>query len=68
MNQETQIVEVKEHRLGIIEASGPHDVIVQATSIAKELAKIVKGNRLSRNISGREYVYVEGWSTMGALS
>jgi hypothetical protein len=56
-----------EMRLGILPASTPHDVIVQASSIAKELAKIVKENRLSRNIQGREYVYVEGWSTMGAM-
>lgn len=56
-----------EYKLGIIPAKTPHDVIVQATIIAKELAKLIKDNRLSRQIQGREYVYVEGWSTMGAM-
>lgn len=61
-----EIVE-RNMQLGIIPAKTPHDVIVQATGIAKELAGIIKKNRLSRQIQGREYVYVEGWSTMGAM-
>jgi hypothetical protein len=65
---DTEIVKIEtEYRLGIIPAQTPHDVIVQAGIIAKELAKIVKDNHLSRPIQGREYVYVEGWSTMGAM-
>jgi hypothetical protein len=68
MNEsEIVTVEPSEMRLGIIPARTPHDVIVQATAIAKELAGIVKTNHLSRNIQGREYVQVEGWSTMGAM-
>ena len=56
-----------EYRLGIIPAKTPHDVIVQATKIAKELSKIVKDNRLANKIQGKEFVRVEGWSTMGAM-
>ncbi len=67
IENEIVAVEPSEMRLGIIPARTPHDVIVQATSIAKELAGIVKTNHLSRSIQGREYVYVEGWSTMGAM-
>ncbi len=68
MNADTEIIEVEPTmRLGILPARTPHDVIVQATSIAKELAVIVKQNHLSRQIQGREYVYVDGWSTMGAM-
>src|SRR5512139_2310602 len=63
-----EIVKVEQDiRLGIIPAKTPHDVIVQASSIAKELAKLIKDNHLSKPIQGREYVYVEGWSTMGAM-
>ncbi len=65
--KDIETVEPSEMRLGIIPARTPHDVIVKATAIAKELAGIVKTNNLSRNIQGREYVYVEGWSTMGAM-
>lgn len=68
MSDQTAIVEVHpEYRLGTIQAKSPHDVIVQATIIAKELATIVKERRLASNIQGREYVRVEGWSTMGAM-
>lgn len=56
-----------ENRLGIIIARTPHDVIIQATAIAKELAEIVKKNNLSTNIKGKNFVRVEGWSTMGAM-
>jgi len=63
-----EIVKIEtEYRLGIIPARTPHDVIVQATEIAKELAKIVKENRMSLTLQGKEYVKVEGWSTMGAM-
>lgn len=54
-------------RLGSLVVSNPHDVIVQATAVAKELAKIVKDNHLSKTIQNRDYVVVEGWSTMGAM-
>lgn len=56
-----------EYKLGIIPAKTPHDVIVQATKIAKELAKIIRENKLANNIQGKEFVRVEGWSTMGAM-
>ncbi len=68
MNTDVEIIEAEPTmRLGILPARTPHDVIVQATSIAKELAVIVKQNHLSKQIQGREYVYVDGWSTMGAM-
>jgi len=60
-------VETTEYRLGIIPARTPHDVITQATSIAKELAKIINDNHLSSKIQNRNFVHVEGWSTMGAM-
>ena len=56
-----------EMKLGIIPARTPHDVIVQATSIATELAGIIRKNKLANVIQGRQYVRVEGWSTMGAM-
>lgn len=67
MTDETALVVSNEMRLGSLDAAGSHDVIQQASEIATELKKIVKEKRLSKNISGREYVYVEGWSTLGAM-
>jgi len=42
-------------------------LIQQASAIASELAKIIKTKKLSSRIQGREFVHVEGWSTMGAM-
>jgi hypothetical protein len=68
MTADTEIVTVEpEIRLGILPARTPHDVIVQASAIAKELAKIVRENHLSVTLQNREYVKAEGWSTMGAM-
>ncbi len=54
-------------QLGSLVVRNSHDVIARATVIANELAKLVKSRGLSKNISGREYVYVDGWETMGAM-
>lgn len=45
----------------------PQDVISRASDIATELAKIVDKRKLFKNISGRKYVQVEGWNTLGAM-
>jgi len=69
MSESTELTVTQEPMmsLGIIAARTPHDVIVQATTIAKELSKIVKDNNLSVTIQNRKFVKVEGWSTMGAM-
>ena len=54
-------------RLGVLNATGPAQIIQQATAVAKELAGIINGQKLYTVISGRKYVRVEGWSTMGAM-
>ncbi len=66
MSDEIVVID-PEYRLGIIPAKTPHDVIVQATKIAKELADIIRKNNLAVKIRGKEHVRVEGWSTMGAM-
>jgi len=65
---EQEIVRAEQEiRLGIIPARTPHDVIVQASAIAEELAKIIKSKKLAVTIQERSFVKVEGWSTMGAM-
>ena len=68
MTEENAIVVQPETiSLGTIQANGPQGVIVQATAIAGELSKIIKNQKLFSTISGKNFVRVEGWSTMGAM-
>jgi len=54
-------------RLGSITVATPQDVIDQASKIAKQLANIIKDRKLYSTISGKNFVRVEGWTTMGAM-
>ena len=54
-------------QIGSLNAKNPHDVITVATAVAKELKQIVKDRALSKIIQGREYIYVDAWTTMGAM-
>ncbi len=65
--EETALVPVERVALGVLPASGPADVIHQATNIAKQLASIIRDRKLFSRISGKEFVRVEGWSTLGAM-
>jgi hypothetical protein len=54
-------------QLGSLMATNPHDVIKLATAVATELKKIITEKKLAKLIQQREYVYVDGWTTMGAM-
>jgi len=45
----------------------PRDVIVYASAIAKELAKVIEDQAMFSNINGNRYVKVEGWETLAAM-
>jgi len=62
-----QIVKKNEIQLGTMAVATPSELIASATAIAKELSNIVNDRKLYTNISGKKYVRVEGWSTMGAM-
>ena len=64
---EITVVEAECVQLGVIRVSGPADVVRRASSIASELANVIRQQRLSTKISGREFVRVEGWATLGAM-
>jgi len=53
--------------LGALPTTGPVALIQQASEIATELARIIKDRRLTSRIRNKEFVHVEGWSTMGAM-
>lgn len=53
--------------LGSLQADSGLDVIIQATKIAKELARIIEQCHLTTDIKGKRFVRVEGWNTLGAM-
>lgn len=48
-------------------ALAPVAMLKQATAIAEVLADVIKKQKLSTTIAGKEYVRYEGWNLMGAM-
>ncbi len=61
-----EIVVTESIRLGTLEIA-PTGVIARATQIATELAALINNRKLYVPISGKKYVRVEGWTTLGAM-
>lgn len=62
-----EIVPVRENvQLGTLHVA-PENVIDRASEIATALAKVIQDRKLYSNISGKKYVKVDGWNTLGAL-
>ena len=53
--------------LGTAILPSPAHVVSYATEVSKSLSTIIQQQRLFSVISGRKYVQVEGWTTMGAM-
>jgi hypothetical protein len=45
----------------------PLEIIGKATRIAEALSKVLRDQKLTSNISGREHVRVEGWTLLGTM-
>lgn len=54
-------------QLGSLAVQNSSMVIGRATELAKELARLIDDRKLFNNISGRKYVRVDGWATLGAM-
>ena len=65
-NGEIAIVE-NQQPLTLIEQTDPAIIIEDATNIANQLADIIKQKKLYKRIGNKDHVYVEGWTTLGAL-
>jgi len=65
--KEVMVVEGEYVNLGAIRVLGPVDVVRQASAVASELARVIEEQKLYSIISGRRFVVVEGWSTLGAM-
>jgi hypothetical protein len=53
--------------LGTLRGGTPRALVAAATEAARTLADLVRAQKLSVRISGREYVRCEGWTTLGAM-
>lgn len=53
--------------LGVIRADSPAQLVRVATEAADALAGLIKAKKLFSNIQGKEYVKVEGWTTLATM-
>ena len=67
MTEQTEAKAIEVVQLGTIEVCGPDDVINTASAMASTLANIINSRKLFTTISGKRYVQVEGWTTLGAM-
>jgi len=54
-------------RLGVVYGNRPAEVVQRATEAADALAAVIKAKKLFSSIQGKEYVRVEGWTTLAAM-
>lgn len=45
----------------------PEEVVDRATKVATALNKVIRDRRLFSTIQGKDYVHVDGWTTLGAM-
>lgn len=65
---EQEIITVEpEIRLGVLAIKTPEDMVKRASEVATALAKVVNDQKLYSVISGKKFVRVEGWSTLGSM-
>ena len=53
--------------LGVIRADGPKELVKVATEAADALASVIAAKKLFSTINGRQYVRVEGWTTLATM-
>ena len=53
--------------LGVLQASSPASLVAGASEMAAALAGVIRSQHLSTRIQGRDYVQVEGWTTLATM-
>jgi len=53
--------------ISLFSGNSPESIIEEATHIANQLSDIIKKKELFKPIGQKNHVYVEGWTTLGAL-
>jgi len=59
-------IEVRQEGLALL-SDNPEELVKRATRIANALGPIIEQKKLYSMISGKKYVRVEGWTTLGAM-
>ncbi len=67
MKDEIAVVENQGQSPSLFNSSSPSMIIEEATDIANQLADIIKTKKLYKPIGAKSHVFVEGWTTLGAL-
>lgn len=67
MKDEIAVVENQGQSPSLFTSSSPSMIIEEATDIANQLADIIKTKKLYKPIGAKSHVFVEGWTTLGAL-
>lgn len=62
-----EIAVVENTSPSLFNSSSPTMIIEEATDIANQLADIIKTKKLYKPIGAKSHVFVEGWTTLGAL-
>ncbi len=65
--KQTALIDVEFVRLGEYKLATYRDVLIKASDVATELGNIIKERKLFKVIQGKEFVYVEGWTTCGGM-
>jgi hypothetical protein len=53
--------------LGTLQAASPGALVTGASEMAGTLAKVIRSQSLAVNLRGKEYVQVEGWTTLATM-
>lgn len=61
------VVEPQAIQLGTLRADSARGLVAGATEMANALRDVIKQQRLTSNIQGREFVRVEGWLALAAM-
>src|SRR5689334_3771039 len=74
-----EVIDVEAHEVGtdlevrpsgeitLFRTDDPNEIVTKATEIATVLAQVLKKQKLTATISGREHVLVEGWTFCGTM-
>ena len=65
--KELVVVDAEVVDLGVLPTKGPVQLVQQATEVAKVLAGVIKNAKLYKDIQGKQFVTVEGWTTLGGM-
>ncbi len=53
--------------MGVLQASSPTALVAGASEMATALAGVIRSQHLATRIQGRDYVQVEGWTTLATM-